>query len=159
MSDTTVRTEHLTDRSEVNHATVVLRDGMHFEGFTSDPDGERFAIQLDADPESGGQGQGIRPVKMLLVSLAGCMAMDVVSILRKKRQAVTGFEVGISGDQAPDHPMVYTDIRLTFKVTGRAVDPAAVERAIQLSYDKYCPVANLLKPVVPIHTRYEIVEG
>ena len=145
--------------SQPYHARVVLRDGMYFEGYTDDPDSERFAIQLDSDPDAGGQGRGVRPARMLLVSLAACMAMDVISILRKKRQPVTGLEVGVSGNQAPEHPMVYTDIRVTFKVTGRGIDPAAVERAIQLSYDKYCPIANLLKPVVPIHTRYEIVEA
>lgn len=142
--------------SEADQATVILRDGMYFEGFTSDPEGERFPIQLDTDPDTGGQGKGLRPVGMLLVGLAGCMAMDVLSILRKKRQVVTAFEVGVAGDQAPDFPKVYTDIRVTFRITGQGIDPAAVERAIQLSYEKYCPIANLLKPVVPIHTRYEI---
>lgn len=139
-------------------AKVILRDGMHFEGFTSDPGADAFGIQLDSDVSSGGQGKGMRPNKVLLVSLAGCMAMDIVSILRKKKQALTGFEVRVLSKDAPDHPMVYTDIQLVFTITGKGIDPAAVERAIQLSYDKYCPVANLLKPVVPIHTQVEIVE-
>jgi putative redox protein len=132
---------------------------MHFEGFTDDPDADRFAIQLDSDSASGGHGEGMRPVKMLLVSLAGCMGMDVISILRKKQQQVSGFEVSVRGERADEHPRVYTDIQVFFTITGLNVDEAAVERAISLSYDKYCPIANLIKPVVPIQTHYEIVEG
>lgn len=141
------------------HAKVILRDGMHFEGFTSDEDSDRIAVEMDADLDVGGHGLGVRPNKLLLISLAGCMAMDVISILRKKKQDVTGLEVSVLSENAPEYPMVYTDMVVTFTVTGKGVAQEAVERAISLSYDKYCPIANLLKPVVPIHTRYEIVEA
>jgi putative redox protein len=138
---------------------VSLRDGMHFEARTNDPDSEAFSIQLDSAPELGGQGKGLRPAKMLLVSLAACMAMDVVSILRKKQQRISGFEAYVTSHRAHEYPKVYTDIQVTFSITGKSVDKAAVERAIELSYDKYCPIANMLKPVVPIATRFEIMEG
>jgi putative redox protein len=87
------------------------------------------------------------------------MGMDVISILRKKRQTVSGFEVRIQAERAPEHPRVYTHIRVLFLVTGQQVEKAALERAIELSYDKYCPIANLIKPVVQIETIYEISEG
>jgi putative redox protein len=141
------------------HAKVTLREGMHFVGVTSDPDADRFVVNMDSDAETGGQGKGMRPNKLVLISLAGCMAMDVVSILRKKKQNVTGLEVGVISEDAPDYPMVYTDIQLMFTITGKSVEKAAVERALQLSFDKYCPVANLLKPVVPITMQYEIIES
>ncbi len=138
---------------------VILRDGMHFEGRTDDPDAEHFPLHFDTDPEAGGQGEGIRPAKMVLMGLAGCMGMDVISILRKKQQQVSGLEVKVTADRADEHPKVYTHIRVKFVITGNQIDPAAVARAIDLSYTKYCPVANLLKPLVPIDTEYEIVSG
>lgn len=137
---------------EVN---VVLKDGMHFEGVFED----NVVVSMDSDASVGGQGKGISPKPLLLVSLGGCTGMDVISILRKKRQDVTGFEVRIKAEAADTHPKVYTHIHITYVVTGKGVAPAAVERAIQLSLDHYCPVANLLKPVVPIDTSYEIIEA
>jgi putative redox protein len=142
-----------------HQARAVLRDGMHFEAFTNDPDAERFAIQLDADDSAGGQDRGMRPSKLLLARLAGCMGMDVISILRKKRQEITALEVGVDGQHAEEHPMVYQRIQVRFTISGKQIDQAAVERAIELSYTKYCPIANLLKPIVPVETSYEIKES
>jgi len=138
---------------------VVWQDGLHFAGTTNDPLADDFAIQLDADPEDGGQGKGIRPAKLLLTALAGCMGMDVISILRKKKQQVSGFEIRVKADRAAEHPKVYTTIWLFFVVTGTKIDPAAVARAVELSYTKYCPIANLIKPVVPVETDYQILEA
>lgn len=135
-----------------------LADGMHFEA-TGYPSEEGATIHLDSKPDVGGQGLGSRPQSLLLVSLAGCTGMDVISILRKKRQEVTDLEVRVSADRAEAHPRVYTHIWVKYVVTGKDVDPAAVERAIQLSMDRYCPVANQLKTVVPIDTSYEVLEG
>lgn len=142
-----------------HEAKVTWQEGMHFVGMTNDPGSEEFHIQLDADPESGGEGKGVRPAKLLLTALAGCMSMDVMSILRKKQQKVTGLEVRVRADRAAEHPLVYTHIWVTFAVTGNSVDPAAVARAVELSYTKYCPIANLIKPVVPVETQYEIIEA
>ncbi|HEC21925.1 MAG TPA: OsmC family peroxiredoxin [Chloroflexi bacterium] len=141
--------------SELHTAQVVLQEGMHFEGY---PD-EETVIHLDAAEQFGGQGKGTRPQKLLLVSLAGCTAMDVISILRKKRQEVSGLEVRVRAERADEHPKVYTHIWLTYVVTGKNVDPAAVERSIELSMTRYCPVAGLLRDVVPIETEYEIIEA
>jgi putative redox protein len=143
--------------ADTHEARVVLRDGMHFEGFAGEPEEDSFAIQLDAAEPAGGQGKGAPPARLLLVSLAGCMGMDVLSILRKKRQEVSGFEVHAHAARAEEHPMVYTHIQVTFQIMGEQIDPVAVERAIELSVTRYCPIANLLKPVVPIETDYQII--
>jgi len=139
-----------------HEATVTLVDGMHFTGQTG---ADGFAIHLDAAEEHGGRGLGGSPVKMVLVALAGCTAMDVLSILRKKRENVTGLVVNVRGERAEEHPKVYTRLEIEYRVTGRGVSPAAVERAITLSIDRYCPVAGMLKQAAPITTRYQIVEA
>ena len=136
---------------------VVLESGMHFEGYGW-PAGDGVTVHLDAKESAGGEGKGVRPQSLTLVSLAGCTAMDVISILRKKRQDITDFEVRVRADRADEHPRVYTHIWVTYIVTGHDVDPAAIERSIELSVEKYCPVIGLLKDVVPIDTEYEIRE-
>lgn len=143
------------DKHEI---AIRLVDGMHFEGKAYPPE-ESPDIHMDATGTVGGQGEGARPQSLMLVSLAGCTGMDVISILRKKRQDVTEFEVRVRAEKADEHPKVYTHIRVTYIVTGKDIDPAAVERSIELSMDKYCPVAGMLKQVVPIETAYEIVEA
>jgi putative redox protein len=95
---------------------------------------------------------------MVLVGLAGCTAMDVISVLRKKRQDVVGLEVRVRGERADEHPRVYTRIEVEYIITGRGIKPAAVERSIELSLGSYCPVAGMLKDVVPITTNYQIIE-
>jgi putative redox protein len=137
--------------------SVTLKHDLHFEGVTDT--GKEFVIPLDSRASASEIPEGIPPVKLVLVSLAGCAGMDVLSILRKKRQQVTGFEVRIDADRATEHPKVYTDIRMTFLVTGHEVDPQAIERSIELTMTKYCSVAALLQKAVPIHTHYEIVEA
>jgi putative redox protein len=139
---------------------VVLVEGMHFEGYgypNHEDDG--VTIHLDAAEEFGGQGKGTRPQALLLVSLAACTGMDVISILRKKRQDVTGLEVNAHGVKGEEHPRAYTHITVTYRVTGRQVDPDAVHRSIELSIEKYCPVAGMIKQVVPIETRFEVIEA
>jgi putative redox protein len=142
--------------AKAHEVHVSLVDGMHLEGTAFPPDGS-ITILLDAAEEFGGQGKGARPQSLVLVGLAGCTAMDVLSILRKKRQDVEGLTVQARGDKAEEHPKVYTHIWVTYRVTGKDIAPEAVERAIELSIDKYCPVAGMLKQVVPIETAYEII--
>jgi len=144
----------MADRQQV---TVQLVDGMHFEGRAYPPD-EGAVIHLDATGEFGGHGVGVRPQSLVLVGLASCSGMDVLSILRKKRQQVSGLAVRVQAERAETHPRVYTRIWLHFVVAGVDIKPAAVERSIELSMTKYCPVAGQLKDVVPIETDYEIVE-
>jgi putative redox protein len=127
---------------------------MEFEG-TAD---SGHTLTLDAAPEVGGADKGFRPMELMAISLAGCTAMDVISILRKKRQEVTGFEVKVNAERATEHPHVFTAMEVTYVVRGRNIDPAAVERAIQLSEEKYCPAQAMLRKAAPITLKYEIVE-
>ena len=135
-------------------AKVVWKEGLAFEGMG----GSGFTASLDTRAEEGG-GTGFSPMELLLVSLAGCTAMDVISILKKKRQDVTGFEVRAHGLRADDHPKVYTDITLEYIVRGHGVDPKAIERAIELSETKYCSVTGMLKRVASITTTYRVEEA
>lgn len=113
-------------------------------------------IALDSAPEHGGQEEGSRPVDLLLAGLAGCTAMDVLSILRKKRQPLRGLEVRVLGKQAAEHPRIFTDIEVVYVVEGEGVDSGAVERAIELSETKYCPAWAMLSAAARITSRYEI---
>lgn len=135
---------------------VTLENNMHFVGQIEK---DEFVLHLDAAEEHGGQGLGNSPVKMVLIGLAGCTAMDVISILRKKREEVIGLEVRVRGERADEHPKVYTRIEVEYIVTGRGVKPTSVERSIELSMESYCPVAGMLRPVVPITTNYQIIEA
>ncbi len=133
---------------------VVLRDDMIFTGYSSNG----YAIPLDAIKIVGGHDAGISPMELMLTSLAGCTGMDVISILRKKKQDVSGFEVQVEGVRADKHPKVYTEIWVKFIVQGHSVDPKAVERAIELSRDKYCGAAATLRHTAQIHYDYRIIE-
>lgn len=105
------------------------------------------------------RADGFSPINLLLVGVVGCTAADVISILKKKRQDVTHFEVRASAEQAADHPHVFTHIHLTYYVEGHGVEEAAVERSIQLSENKYCPAIGMLGKVVPIDHSFEITES
>jgi putative redox protein len=102
---------------------------------------------------------GFSPLNLLLIGLAGCTASDVISILRKKRQRVTRFEVYARARQAEDHPRVFTHIQLVYRVEGHAVEQSAVERSIELSESKYCPAIGMLGKVVAIEHSIEITES
>jgi putative redox protein len=134
---------------------VVLRDDMIFTGYSSGG----YTVPLDAAKGAGGHDAGISPMELMLTSLAGCTGMDVISILRKKRQDVTAFEVQIEGARADEHPRVWIELWVKFLVTGHHVDPKAVERSIELSRDQYCGAAATLRHTATIHYDYEIIEA
>ncbi len=136
------------------NATVAWRQGMSFTGKSD----TSFEVPLGADPEVGGANDGFRPLELMAVSLAGCTAMDVISILTKKKQDVTAFEVKVHAEQAEEFPKVFTQAVITYLVTGHAVDEAAVLRSIELSATKYCPAQAMLGKVVPMELVYEIYE-
>ena len=135
-------------------AQVTWNGGMQFEG-TAD---SGHKLILDSSPEVGGADSGFRPMELMAISLAGCTAMDVISILRKKRQEVTGFEVKVDAPRAKDHPHVFTEMKVTYILRGRGIDAASVERAMQLSEEKYCPAQAMLRQAAPIVLAYEIIE-
>jgi putative redox protein len=134
---------------------VIWQQGLSFSG-TAD---SGFKVPLGADLETGGANDGFRPMELMAVSLAGCTAMDVVSILKKKQQDVTAFEIQVHADRAEEHPKVFTHIIITYLVTGHNLDEKAVLRSIELSATKYCPAQAMLAKVVPIELIYEIFEG
>ncbi|HSH82101.1 MAG TPA: OsmC family protein [Herpetosiphonaceae bacterium] len=138
----------------VERAGVTLVEGMHFTG---EADGVR--VDLDAGEDAGGSGAGARPMRLLLLSLAGCTAMDVLSILRKKRQQVSGLRVDVDGQRVAHHPRVYSQIALVYRVRGTNINPEAVARAIELSETRYCSVMAMINEVAAITSRYEIEEG
>jgi len=117
-----------------------------------------FTVQMDASPSVGGNDSGIRPMELLLIGLGGCTAIDVLSILRKKRQDITGMKVNLDSRQTSEHPRVFTHILVKYIVRGKNVNPRAVGRAVELSVTKYCPVQAMLGSVVEIDHSYEIIE-
>lgn len=117
-----------------------------------------FNIQLDSKKEVGGEGKGFIPMELMAISLAGCTAMDVISILRKKHQDVTDFEVRVDAPRAERHPKVFTSAIIEYLVTGHNVDEKAVVRAIQLSAENYCPAQAMLGKVMPVDLHYQIFE-
>ena len=135
-------------------AVVTMDQGMTF---TASAD-SGFTLQMGTSPNVGGQNDGFRPMELLLIGLGGCTAMDVISILRKKRQDVTGFDILLDAEQAKDHPRVFTKITIKYILRGNQIDPKVVERSIELSETKYCPAQAMLARSVPIEHTYEIIE-
>jgi putative redox protein len=136
-------------------ATVRLETGMRFDAEA----GSGHHVILDAAEHGGGQNAGFRPMELLLVGLGGCTGMDVISILRKKRQHVTGYEVHVSGIRAEENPMVFVEITVEHIVTGHHVQPEAVARAIQLSEGRYCGAGAMLGKVAHLTHTFRIVEA
>ncbi|BAJ63240.1 OsmC family protein [Anaerolinea thermophila] len=136
-------------------AKATWKHGLSFEGWAS----SGFTVNLGAAPEVGGENDGFRPMELLLVGLAGCTAMDVISILEKKRQQVTGFEVRAHAERANEHPKVFTEITLEYIVTGHNIDPEAVKRAVELSENKYCSAQAMLGKTANIQHKITILEG
>ena len=135
-------------------ATVNWQEDMTFVGEAA----SGFPLQMDSDPSVGGNNSGVRPMEMIALGLASCTAMDVISILRKKHLDVTQFEVKVDAPRSPEHPKVFTSAIVTYVVTGRDIDEAAVLRAIELSATKYCPAQIMLGQAFPIDLHYEIYE-
>jgi putative redox protein len=134
--------------------SVRWKENMTFVGM---PD-SGIPVQMDADAFLGGTNQGVRPMEMVALGLAGCTGMDVISILRKKRQQVTHFEVQVNAPRSAAHPKVFAHALITYIVSGTNVDEAAVLRSIELSITKYCPVQFMLAQAFPMELHYEIYE-
>jgi putative redox protein len=134
---------------------AVLESGMRFDVET----GSGHRVILDAAVHNGGQDSGPQPMEMLLVGLAGCSGMDIISILRKKRQDVSGYEVRIHGKRVEEHPRIFVEIEVEHIFTGHNIQPEAVKRAIDLTEERYCGVsATLNKTAKLIHT-FRIIEA
>ncbi|WKE65234.1 OsmC family protein [Gallaecimonas kandeliae] len=131
-------------------ATVKWLDGMRFVG-TSE---SGHAMVMDGD----NPGTGPSPMEMILMAVGGCSSVDVVSILQKARQDVQSCEVEIKGTRADDIPRVFTEIELVFVITGREVQAKHVERAVNLSMEKYCSVSKMLEKATPVRHSFRIVD-
>jgi putative redox protein len=104
-------------------------------------------------------GTGPKPVELVAVALAGCTAFDVITVLRQKyHQQITGYEVRVEADQADRPPQVFTEVRIHHVITGHEIDPAAIEKAIYLSEEKYCSVGAMVQKTATFHTTFEVVE-
>lgn len=119
-------------------------------------DSTRHGIVIGGTDEEG--RVGVKPSDLMLLALGSCTAYDVVNILEKKREKLTGLEVLISGTQLPDPPWTFTACHVHYKVKGRGLKPKAVEDAISLSDEKYCSVAATLRQIIPVTHDYEIIE-
>jgi putative redox protein len=136
-------------------AKVTWQGGMKLDG-TAD---SGHIVPLSAKPSEGGDGSGFTPMELIATGLAGCTALDVISILSKKRQDVTDFEVQVHASRAAEHPKVFTAAVIEYIVTGRGVDEAAVVRSIELSATHYCPAHAMFHKVFPIEMKYHIYEA
>jgi putative redox protein len=115
------------------------------------------SITMDGPPEIGGENLGVRPMEMLLLGVAGCTMIDVVTTLKKMRQDLTNCETKLSAERADEHPKVFTDIHIQFIVKGQDLDPKKVEKAITLSAEKYCSASIMLGKTASITHDFEIV--
>lgn len=129
-------------------------EGMAFLGEA----GSGHAVVMDGAPEYGGRNIGIRPMEMLLIGLAGCTGFDVVQILKKGREAVTGCEVEVEAERASEDPKVFTRIHIAYRVSGRGLSQAKAERAVTLSKEKYCSASIMLGATAEMSTSLVVVD-
>ena len=120
--------------------------------------GSGHAIVMDGPPDHGGRNLGVRPMEMLLLGMGGCTAFDVMLILKRGRQAVDDCEVELSAERADTEPKVFTRIHVHFIVTGRGLSEKHVQRAVELSAEKYCSASIMLGKTAEISHDYEIRE-
>ena len=135
-------------------AKVTWNGRLSFTGMA----GTGFSVPLGAEAAVGGDEDGFRPMELILTGLAGCTAMDVLSILHKKCQDVTAFAVQVHAERAESHPKVITSAVIEYQVSGHAIDETALLRAIELSATRYCPAQAMFRPVFPMSLKYTIFE-
>ena len=116
-------------------------------------------VVIDGPPEGGGRDLGPRPMEMILLGLGACSSYDIVSILKKARQDISSVEIDVDGKRADSIPSVFTDIHLHFRVAGRNVSERQVERAVQLSAEKYCSASIMLGKAANITYSFEVAES
>lgn len=126
--------------------------GMHFQGEGS----TKVMTNMDASVNAGGTGHGTSPMELLLMSIAGCSGMDIVTILEKMQVKVHRFETTVEGERANDHPRVFKDIEVVYKFWGDALSEDKLQRAVALSMGKYCSVANMIDKAANLTYRIEI---
>jgi len=128
-------------------------DGMAFSAET----GSGHLINMDGPPEAGGRNLAPRPMELLLAGAGGCSVFDVVLILQRSRQAISGCNVSLQAERAPEDPKVFTKINLHFQVKGKDLDPAKVERAVKLTHEKYCSATVMLAKTAELTYSIEVI--
>jgi putative redox protein len=135
-------------------AKVIWKSGMSFTGSS----GSGFSVPLGASPEVGGDNDGLRPMELIAIGIAGCTSMDVISILQLKRQEVTSFEVRLHAERAEEHPKVFTHLIIEYVIGGNNLSKEAVKRAVELSETKYCPAQAMFKGIAPMELKITYLE-
>jgi len=135
-------------------AKITLVHGMQFVG-SADSGHE---VVMDASSNVGGNNTGARPMELLLIAFGGCSGMDVISVLRKKKQDVSKFEIDVHGEMAEATPHYYTALHIEYVVKGKDISEEAVKRAIELSLEKYCSVGATLGKAAKITHSYRIIQ-
>jgi putative redox protein len=140
--------------ASIQTGKVSLLEGLAFQAHS----GTGHTFMLDASEDVGGVNRGARPTEVVLLALGACTGMDVVSILRKKRQDITGYDVQLAGQKVEGHPAIFTEITIEHIVRGRNVVPEAVRRSIELSATKYCAVAAMLERSARLTHHYRVID-
>ncbi len=135
-------------------ARIQWLDGRAFVGES----GSGHAIVMDGAPEGGGRNIGVRPMEMLLLGLGGCTAFDVVMILERGREKITGLDIELEGERASEDPKVFTQVKIHYKLKGHNLNPKAVERAIKLSEEKYCSASAMFRHTAELEAVWTIEE-
>lgn len=134
-------------------AKIIQIKGLSFAGKSD----SNHWVTVDGPEKFFGSEAASRPMELLLLSLGSCTGSDVASILKKKKVDLKGFEINLDAERSDQHPKVFTKIHIEYVFYGHGLDPVHLERAIELSQDKYCPVTPMLKSSVDITTSYRII--
>ncbi|MEO0073945.1 MAG: OsmC family protein [candidate division WOR-3 bacterium] len=137
------------------HATLRWVHGMQFVATA----GSNHGVVLDTGADHGGTDTGTTPMELVLDALAGCTAMDVVSILRKMRVEFRSFIINVRAERADEHPKVFTRIQLEYVVSGVNLDETKIRQAVELSQTKYCSVSAMLKKACPVEWTVRVEEA
>ena len=113
-------------------------------------------IFMDAKPDAGGEGKGPSPMELILIALAGCTAMDIIVIMRKKRVDLQGLTIKVDGERASEHPKYFTKISVEYNFEGKNLKEEDIKQAVELSRDKYCSVSAMLKEKAEISYRWNL---
>ena len=132
---------------------VKWSDGLSFEA-----DVMGFKITIDSDLEHGGQGKGPKPKPLMMVALAGCTGMDLISLMNKMRVNYKSLDIEVVGDLTEEHPKRFIKMKIIYKIKGRDIDRKKVEKAVELSKEKYCGVSASYKKTMEIDYEIEITE-
>jgi putative redox protein len=135
-----------------NEISMNWKGNMSFEG---EVNGHK--IMMDADPSVGGENKGPRPKPLMLLALAGCTGMDVVSILKKMRVEVQDFNVSVSAEMTEEHPVVYSSMHIVYEFKGQNLDMEKLQKAIDLSQERYCGVSAMYKQFLKLTYEIKVV--